>query len=334
MEINEKMYVNRHYHIWSTVRWSKKPLLNAFLYSAAIIVLYEITRVPFSLPWEPISVIGIAVAFYLGFKNNSSYDRTWEARKIWGAIVNDSRSLAIGILSLPASQVPFDWKKTFVFRHIAWVIALKHTMRKGKTWEHNSKIENLVFTPYFREEGMKGMDVELEKYLTAEEIHQLKSLTNIPVQILKTQSLELKTLEESGGITEYKHVWLQQLIARLIDNQGASERIKNFPFPRQYASTGLFINYIFCALIPFGLLDIFSQSDRLHYWLPVPFSTISIGISLPVDRIGDYSENPFESAYNDVPISSISRVIEIDLLEMLGEKEVPKPYPVENGFLM
>jgi putative membrane protein len=328
------MYVNRHYHIWSTVRWSKKPLINAFLYSAAIIALYEITDIPFSLPWEPISVIGIAVAFYLGFKNNSSYDRTWEARKIWGAIVNDSRSLALRIISLPASQVPFDWKKNFVFRHLAWVMALKHTMRKKKTWEHNSKIERLVFTPYFREEGIMGMDVELEKYLTTDEIQQLKSMTNIPVQILKTQSLALKKLEESGGITEYKHLWLQQLLARLVDNQGASERIKNFPFPRQYASTGLFINYIFCALIPFGLLDIFSQSWLPHYWLTVPFSTIIIWIFFLVDRIGDYSENPFESAYNDVPISSISRIIEIDLLEMLGEKDVPQPYPVENGFLM
>ncbi len=328
------MYVNRHYHIWSTVRWSKRPLLNALFYSAAIIALYEITGIPFSLPWQPISVIGIAVAFYLGFKNNSSYDRAWEARKIWGAIVNDSRSLAIGVLSLPSPQVSFEWKKQFVLKHLGWVIALKHTMRKGKTWEHNSQIEKLVFTPYFREEGLKGMDAELEKYLSPEEIKKLKSFSNIPIQILKTQGLELKNLEESGGITEYKHVWLQQLIARLIDNQGASERIKNFPFPRQYASTGLFINYIFCALIPFGLLDIFSQSELLHYWLTVPFSTIIIWIFFLVDRIGDFSENPFEAAYNDVPISSISRVIEIDLLEMLGEKHIPEPYPVENGFLM
>ncbi|MBN7813008.1 hypothetical protein J0A68_18775 [Algoriphagus sp. H41] len=328
------MYVNRHYHIYSTVRWSRKPLFNAALYSAAIIVLYELTDIPFSLPWQPISVIGIAVAFYLGFKNNSSYDRGWEARKIWGAIVNDSRSLAVGILSLPAAGVSSEWKKTFVFRHIAWVMALKHAMRKRKSWEHESKLENLVFTPYFREEGLNGMDIELEKYLKSEEAQRFKTFTNIPIHILKAQSLELKKLEESGGITEYKHVWLQQLIARLIDSQGASERIKNFPFPRQYASTGLFINYIFCALIPFGLLDIFTQSELLHYWLTVPFSTIIIWIFFLVDRIGDYSENPFEAGYNDVPISSISRVIEIDLLEMLEEKEIPQPYPVENGFLM
>jgi ion channel-forming bestrophin family protein len=328
------MYVHRHYHIWSTIRWSKKPLINALLYSAAIIVLYEVTDIPFSLPWQPISVVGIAVAFYLGFKNNSSYDRTWEARKIWGAIINDSRSIAIGILSLPNSDVSYEWKKEFVHRHLAWVLALKHAMRKGKSWEHNGKIEKLIFTPYFQQEGLKGLDPELKKYQTPEEIKRLKTFTNIPLQLLKTQSIELKKLEESGGITEYKHVWLQQLLSRLIDNQGMSERIKNFPFPRQYASTGLFINYIFCAMIPFGLLDIFEQSTKLHYWLTVPFSTIVIWIFFLVDRIGDYSENPFEGAYNDVPISSITRVIEIDLLEMLEEKDIPEPYPVENGFLM
>lgn len=328
------MYVNRHYHIWSTIRWSKNPLINALFYSAAVIVLYEVTGIPFSLPWQPISVIGIAVAFYLGFKNNSSYDRAWEARKIWGAIINDSRSLAIGILSLPNSEVSMEWKKGFVYRHLAWVISLKHSMRKMKSWEHGAKVENLIFTPYYREEGMKGIVPELEKYISTEQIEKLISFTNIPFQLMKNQGLELKKLEENGGITEYKHIWLQQLMSKLTDSQGMSERIKNFPFPRQYASTGLFINYIFCALIPFGLLDIFSESSKLHYWLTVPFSTIIIWIFFLVDRIGDYSENPFEGAYNDVPISSITRVIEIDLLEMLEEKDIPAPYPVENGFLM
>lgn len=187
------MYVNRHYHIWSTIRWSKRPLSNALFYSAAVIVLYEITDIPFSLPWQPISVIGIAVSFYLGFKNNSSYDRAWEARKIWGTITNDSRSLAMAVLSLPSSQVSSEWKKQFVCKHLAWVIALKHTMRKGKSWEHNSQIEKLVFTPYFREESLKGMDAELEKYLDPEEVKKLRNFNNIPIQILKAQSQNLKS---------------------------------------------------------------------------------------------------------------------------------------------
>ncbi|PZV87346.1 putative membrane protein [Algoriphagus aquaeductus] len=328
------MFVNRHYQIQSTIKWSKKPLRNAFLYSAAIIVLYEITGIPFSLPWQPVSVIGIAVAFYLGFKNNSSYDRTWEARKIWGSIINYSRSFATAVLSLPEEKVSQSEKNELIRRHIAWTLALKHAMRKGKSWEHNGPIENMIFTPTFQEEMKKGVLPEIERYLTQEELEVLKSFGNFPTHLLKTQRIALQALSDRKLIGEITQVWLQDLVTKLYDVQGMTERIKNFPFPRQYASTGMFINYIFCALIPFGLLDIFEQSTKLHYWLTIPFSGIIIWIFFLVDRIGDYSENPFEGAYNDVPISSISRMIEIELLEMMGEKELPSPYPVENGFLM
>lgn len=328
------MYVKRYYSLWMTVRWSKKALLYGLLYSAAVLVVYELTHSPFALPWQPISVIGIAVAFFLGFKNNSSYDRTWEARKIWGKIINDSRTFATAILTMPQPSVTAEWKKRMIHRHLAWVISLKHIMRKAKTWEHNGPLEKLVFTPNFRKECIDGMEPEVSQYLSMEELAELKKYTNIPSQILKKQSLEIEQLFNSGQLTEYKHVWLHQLIGNLYDVQGMTERIKNFPFPRQYASTGLWITYIFCALIPFGLLDIFEQSHSLHYWLTIPFSGVIIWVYFLVDRIGDYSENPFEAAYNAVPISSITRTIEIDLREMLDEENIPAPYPVENGFLL
>lgn len=328
------MYIKRYYSLWMTVRWSRKALINGLLYSATIIVVYELTHIPFALPWQPISVIGIAVAFFLGFKNNSSYDRTWEARKIWGRIINESRTFATAILTMPGEKVSREWKKNTIHRHLAWLIALKHAMRKEKTWEHNGPIEKLVFTPKFRQECLDGMEPEIAKYLSVEELAQLRKYTNIPSHILKNQSLEIAKLFNNGQLTEYKHVWLHKLIGNLYDLQGMTERIKNFPFPRQYASTGIWITYIFCALIPFGLLDIFEDSHALHYWLTIPFSGIIIWVYFLVDRIGDYSENPFEAAYNDVPISSITRNIEIDLLEMLEEDHIPPTYPVENGFLL
>ncbi|GAB2479558.1 hypothetical protein GCM10011375_17120 [Hymenobacter qilianensis] len=328
------MYIKRYYSLWMTIRWSRKSLLYGLLYSAAIIIVYETTHIPFALPWQPISVIGIAVAFFLSFKNNSSYDRTWEARKIWGKIINDSRTFATAILTMPGQEISNEWKKTTIHRHLAWLLALKHNMRKGRTWEHNEAIEKLDFTPNFRKECQDGMEPEIAPYLSAEEFSQLKKYTNIPSQILKNQSREIERLFHSGQLSDYKHVWLHTLIGSLYDAQGMTERIKNFPFPRQYASTGLWIMYIFCALIPFGLLDIFEQSRALHYWLTIPFSTVIIWLYFLVDRIGDYSENPFEAAYNDVPISSIARTIEIDLREMLDEENIPAPYPVENGFLL
>ena len=328
------MYIKRYYSLWMTIKWSKKALLYGTLYSAAIIVVYELSHVPFALPWQPISVIGVAVAFFLSFKNNSSYDRTWEARKIWGRIINESRTFAAAILSMPAEAVGYEWKKTVIYRHLAWLLALKHNMRKPKRWEHNGPFEKLVFTPNFRKECLDGMEPEISKYLSVDEFAQLKKYTNVPSQILKNQSHAIAQLCNGGQLSEHRHVWMHRLIGNLYDVQGMTERIKSFPFPRQYASTGLWIMYIFCALIPFGLLDIFEQSRSLHYWLTIPFSSLIIWMYFLVDRIGDYSENPFEAAYNDVPISSMARTIEIDLLEMLGEENIPAPYPVENGFLL
>ena len=149
------MFVKRHYHIWSTVRWSKNPLINAFFYSLAVILFYEITGIPFSLPWQPISVIGIAVAFYLGFKNNSSYDRAWEARKIWGAIVNDSRSMAIGILSLPNPEVSFEWKKTVHLQAFSLADCTEACHAKGKilgAWHQSGKPDIYSLFPRRRNE--------------------------------------------------------------------------------------------------------------------------------------------------------------------------------------
>ncbi len=225
-------------------------------------------------------------------------------------------------------------KKKVIYRHLAWLLALKHSMRKEKPWEHNGLIKKLIFAPYFKEEYQKGMIPEIEKYLDKEELEAVQTLQNISCQLLKNQSQILNELFQKGGVSDYKHVWLHQLVSRFYDEQGMSERIKNFPFPRQYASTGLWINFIFCSLIPFGLLDIIEISENIDIWLTISLSTIIIWVFFLVDRIGDFSENPFEAAYNDVPISSIARTIEIDLLEMLGEENIPKPYPIENGFLL
>jgi putative membrane protein len=76
------MYVKKRYGFWMTFNWSKWPFIWGTLYGLAISVLSYFLDIYVSLPWGPLGIIGIAVAFYLGFKNNSSYDRTWEARKI------------------------------------------------------------------------------------------------------------------------------------------------------------------------------------------------------------------------------------------------------------
>lgn len=152
---------------------------------------------------------------------------------------------------------------------------------------------------------------------------------------MATQARELQQLHDLGYFNHFRHMEFHRLISAFYDDQGRSERIKNFPFPRQYASVALWNTVVFTALLPWGLLSVFEELEgELRIWLTVPFNALITWIFFLMEKIGDYSENPFEGTYNDVPITSISRAIEIDLREMLGETEVPKPIAAVDGFLM
>jgi ion channel-forming bestrophin family protein len=111
----------------------------------------------------------------------------------------------------------------------------------------------------------------------------------------------------------------------LVAEQGKSERIKNFPFPRQYATVNFFFAVLFAFLIPFGLLPQFAERGPQLVWLTIPFSTIVSWVFLTTDKIGEWSENPFEGLANDVPITSMSRAIARDLLQLIGERDLPPP---------
>ena len=125
-----------------------------------------------------------------------------------------------------------------------------------------------------------------------------------------------------------------QLITTFYDDQGKSERIKNFPFPRQYASAAIWTTMVFSSLLPFALLDIIEPNmGHILFWVSPLISGLLIWVYFLMEKIGDYSENPFEGTYNDVPITTIARGIEIDLREMIGDDNIPKPFKPENGFL-
>lgn len=329
------MYIRRNYSFWMTVNWSRKPFLYGFLYAFGITAVHVFTPLAISIPWQPLSVVGIAVAFYLGFKNNSSYDRTWEARKIWGAIVNNSRSFAAAVMAFIKAEDKTEEqsiKLALIYRHIAWLTALRYQLRLSRQWEHTQERLNGLYVPTVCEAYFNQLDNEIVSFIHPDELEQYKRKTNMATQLLATQSRKIKTLKDLGYISELEQLRLQELIGGLYDEQGKCERIKNFPFPRQYASTALWTTLMFSMLVPFGLLGVFSESYWI--WLNVPFSALIIWVFFLMEKIGDYSENPFEGTYNDVPITSIARTIEIDLREMLGETDVPQPIAEENGFLM
>lgn len=329
------MYTKRNYSFWMTFSWSKWPFIIGTLYSAAIYATIHFTGLEVMLPWQPISVVGIAVAFYLGFKNNSSYDRTWEARKIWGGIVNDSRSFAAGVVSFVQGENADQIKKELIYRHIAWMTALRHQLRLAKEWEHTEERVKGKFSNSICEDYHNKLDGELKNFISDEEISQLVDKTNTAAQIMAIQSKRLQELKDQGYYEDFRHMEFYHLIANLYTHQGKAERIKNFPFPRQYASTALWLTVVFCALMPLGLLDIFDKEANPILFFSAPLvSGLLIWIFFLMEKIGDYSENPFEGTYNDVPITNISRGIEIDLREMIQDTNIPKPIEPENGFLL
>ena len=332
------MYTKEYYSFPMTFRWSRKPFLLGWLYASLIVFLFLFFKYNFSivlyLPWQPVSVLGIAVAFYLGFKNSASYDRTWEARKIWGGIVNSSRSFGSSVLSFIRDPQHEGIHKELIYRHIAWLTALRYQLRLAREWEHLDDRLNYMFSPTVCAEYFSDFESSVKFYISKEEIDTITKKTNMATHLMHKQVQRLEEVHQNGNIDLFKMLEIKQLLNNFYDEQGKCERIKNFPFPRQYASTTLWITWIFALLLPWSMNNILAELPVYYIWLNVPLSALIIWVFFLMERIGDYSENPFEGSYNDVPITSIARGIEIDLREMLGDENIPKPIPSEKGFLL
>jgi putative membrane protein len=307
------------------------------------------------IPWLPLSVIATAVAFYLGFKNNSAYDRLWEARKIWGGIINNSRSWGTMVKNFTTNE---DTTQEFseeeiqkrvqriVYRQIAWLYGLRFQLLIPTEWEHISQPWKKKYIERRMEQFGAGQfkdevtRKEFDLLLSQEEIEKILKVKNRPTQILDIQSEELKELKKDGLINNFKHMELQKLITEFYALQGKCERIKKFPLPRQYANASFLFVTIFIILLPFGMVSAFHDgfhnlAEHYRLWLAIPFSIIIGWIYLVMELVGDYSENPFEGLANDVPMLSMCRTIEIDLREMLGETDLPEAIkPTKDGVLM
>lgn len=317
-----------------TFNWSRKPMIVGFIATFALGALAYFLKMNLALPWQPISVVGIAVAFYLGFKNNSSYDRTWEARKIWGGIVNNSRTFGAAVVSFVNGPDQESVRKELIYRHVAWMTALRHQLRLSQPWEHVENRLNGLYAPTVCEDYNNKLENELSRYLSHEEISTYDNVANRATQIMRKQAERLQELRDQDYFEDFRHMEFHQLVTSFYADQGKTERIKNFPFPRQYASVALWLTCVFGILVPFGTLDIFGYANWTTIVLGAAISGLIIWIFFLMEKIGDYSENPFEGTYNDVPITSIAVGIERDLRQMINDTNIPEPIKEVNGFLM
>ena len=338
------MYVKRRVRlriIWS-FGWMNLVIFT--LISSGAVLMYETLNCDWmAIPFLPVSLLGTATAFYLGFKNNSSYDRLWEARRLWGGIVNDSRSWALSIRDYLGNQFRPEamsqdeiekWRKKLVYRHLAYINALRTQLRKSQVWEHNKRYNDDYREKILKHFGPIDLKESIAPFLDQEELNRALQAQNPALYLISEQSRDLEKLRVMNVIEDFRHIDLQKLIQNFLNHQGGCERIKNFPFPRQYAYfSGVFV-WIFVIMLPFSLLRSFSEIGDHYVWMVVPMSVLTSWFLLTMELIGDYSENPFESLINDVPVSTMCRNIEIDLKDILGEKNLPDRFKPFDDVLM
>lgn len=326
------------------IRESWGFLLLSAVWSTVVVLLHDTAGLKFFMvPLQPVVTIGIVVSLYLGFKSSSSYDRWWEARKIWGSIINNSRTWAMTVKGVVPDTAEEAIRKRMIRRHLAWVYALAFQLRKNSRLQPSDKSHmfgrRLADASAYATHSMEAAS----RYLSPEEWEFVRSRKNPAVHILDLQAEDARGLLAKGVVDNNRLVQLTDLLGRLYDDQGKCERIKAAPFPRQITHFGRLFTYLFIILMPLALLAPFEAvadlqkmgDDMAHEYIftLVPFTVVVSWLFYMFEQVSESCEDPFEWGATDVPIAAISRTIEIDLLQMIGETDVPAPVEPRDGVL-
>lgn len=294
------MYIKHKYSIREVHSNTWLNIITILVISTLIVYLYEIEQwtflvIPVAIP----SILGTTISLILAFRTNASYDRWWEARKVWGAIVNDSRSLVRqALISFDKNEL-----KQLANRQIAFNYTLSNRLRA---------VEN------------QGV---LEKYLNADELSFIQTHSNQPNALLLLHEKQLKRMLENGAIDSIQYTHMSKTVQQLCDSMGKCERIKNTVFPTQY---GFYIHstiMVFVISLPFGLM---ANID----WLAILITVIVTFLFLTIEHMSIDLQRPFDNTPNDTPMTALSRTIEINILQMIGSNEVPAPLEPVDGYLM
>jgi len=303
--------------------------------SIAVVLLYYYLGLKWlALPIPVVVLLGTATSFIVGFRNVQTYSRMLDGQQIWTEIQNGSRGLGLmsrDFLSEPAAA------RAIIRRHCAWLTALRYQLRAPKIWESVHQASNVEYRKHYRiPEREVSLQQALARYLSPSEIDAVLHSNNGALTLLSHQSADVKRLLDAGEISVGCFMELSSAIRNLVNQQGRAERIKNYPYPRQYAVINRLFVRTFCVLLPFGILTEFdklnaSVAGAMHghmIWLVIPFSTMISCMYLVLEQVGESTENPFEGGANDVPMAYLSRQIEIDMMSLIGEScDLPAKAP-------
>jgi ion channel-forming bestrophin family protein len=287
-------------HIW------KRVLVTTAFAVLVTFVQLRVHVVHINLTPAPFTMIGLPLGIFLGFRNTSAYDRFWEARKLWGSLVNTTRSLTRQVLTLLESQGEDTKLQQFQKDYVHTLAAFVHILRMH--------LRDQAITP--------GDEIKLE----TNAFERAVGTVNPPLTVLQDLGMRLRDARLKKYVDPLHVVIFEGSLTQLTDIQGACERIKTTPVPFSYTVLMHRIVAAYCILLPLGI------GDSVLWATPVVVLFVSYAL-FGLDAIGEELEQPFGLDRSDLPLHALSRNIEITLRSCLGETDLPKPLKPRHGIL-
>lgn len=278
-------------YVFGKIKWE---VLAVAAYASVIAILYRTFHFTgISIPLSVPMILGTVMSLLLAFRSNQAYDRWWEARTIWGAIVNDGRSLGRQVLSFVKSEYEPEqvvaFKEKFLRRQMAWNFSLSQRLRD------------------------ESPTAGLERLMSKREVNTISRYNNPAAAILELHARDLMTALEQGWVNQYQQIELDRTLSRLCDSMGKCERIKNTVFPVTYSLYIHLAMNIFIVMLPFALIEFFS-------FMEVPIVVLIGGLFMLIEQMAIHLQDPFENKPTDTPMTAISSTIEQDLRQMLSDR--------------
>lgn len=280
----------------SLLRRITSQLLFVVALACAVVLIHgELFHWKVTLTSAPFSLMGVALAIFLGFRINTSYDRYWEARKLWGGVLVGARNLARQALTLTGGATQ---ARPFVLGLIAFATAMRNELRR------------------------RPADDELTGLLPAEVLGRLRGARSAPNLILLWLGDWLRERRDAGELTPMLAQHMEGALDRLGAELGGCERIANTPLPFTYTVILHRSSYLYCMMLPFGLVD------SIGWMTPLVVAFVAYTF-FALEALSDEIEEPFGTMANDLALDAIVAGIDASLREMLGE--LPRPAPRPNA---
>jgi putative membrane protein len=314
------MFVEFRGSVFGLIAWQWKSVLLFTVASSLVVAaehfLAEHAQHAF-LPVAPVVVVGGAIGIFVSFRTNSAYERWWEGRKLWGALVNSSRHFSSQVLTyLPGPQdgttreppVPSELQRALVQRHIAYVHALRVLLRGDPLAD----------------------DADFRSFVSDEELARALVESSPTHALLHTQMRLLVAENEAGRLSADRLRSFDETLRALLDVQGGCERIKKTPFPRGYGFIADRLIMIYGLLLPLGIVGSVDND-----WIAIPLTLLVCLSFLLISEVGRVLEDPFTHFWPALPLSALAKTIEINLRQRLGDTNLPAmPRPDARGILM